>query len=78
MKDKPDTSVRGWKDKYRALAYGGFEWGGWLADEGLHFFVKGNYSTGFTTVKCRDSELFDGGADGRTSFHVLVDTGTTR
>ncbi len=77
--DRPDTKIRGWKDKYRALGYKGFKWGGWQEDKKLHFFQRGDYSIGFEVVECRDSELFDNSEkDGRSSFQMLVDFGMTR
>lgn len=72
MKDQPNTTQRDWKNSYRAINVNGFEWGGWLDDEGLHFFVKGNYRDGFTELKCRDSECFDG------SLQMMAEMGVTR
>ena len=70
-KDEP-TFETGWKNRYRELPPCGWEWGGWLADEGLHFFQKGNYIKGFSVVKCRDSECFDG------SLELMCERGLTR
>lgn len=76
---KPNTKERGWKNKYRAIKYKGYEWGGWDADAGLHFFQKGNYRGGFTVVRCKEEELWDKSEiSGNSSFQLLVDYGHTR
>ena len=67
------------KNYYRQFAYKGFKWGGWLADEQLHFFVAGDYQQGFKEVRCLESELTDKSKiDGKSSFQKLVDWGMTR
>lgn len=67
------------KQYYRNKAYNGYEWGGWLGDEKLHFFQRGNYSDGFTVVKCKEEELTDKSTvSGKSSFQLMCDTGHTR
>ena len=67
------------KAYYREINYKGYRWGGWLVDEQLHFFVSGTYTTGFTEVRCKESELTDASKkDGRSSFQMLVDLGMSR
>jgi hypothetical protein len=67
------------KSHYKQITYKGFKWGGWLADEQLHFFVAGSNQKGFREVKCLESELTDiSKIDGKSSFQSLVDWGMTR
>lgn len=78
------------KAYYRGLAkwawMRGYRWGGWLEDEGLHFFVKEypekQTRTGpdtwrieprkWSEIKCRESEIADG------SLAILIRLGQTR
>ena len=48
------------KDYYRQLpTINGYKWGGYLCDEGLHFFVSGNYRDGFKECRVLESEIHD-------------------
>ena len=49
------------KSHYRNLpTKNGFQWGGYMPEMDLHFFVSGDYQTGFKELRCTETDIADG------------------
>lgn len=46
------------KEHYKSLTYNGYQWYGYVS--GKHLFQKGDYRTGYKTIRCTEEMLENG------------------